>query len=116
VEPATLLFGLLTNARDAACANQEAQVGRVARSLQREREEVIRRLEDLVDHVEVRVTRSLAVAGALLARIIQSLRRWAAGRGPPVRSLGHCGRDCPLRTHRPLTPIREGTATGCPEG
>jgi hypothetical protein len=80
VEPATPLFTLLANARDAACANQEGQLERAARSLHREREEVIRSLEDLIDGVEVRVTRSLAVAGSLLNEL-------TARRVPTIRSV-----------------------------
>jgi hypothetical protein len=54
--------------------------------------------------------------GAPLTRIIQSLRRAAAGREPSARGSGHFGRDRPFGHTTPLPPCGEGTATGCPEG
>src|SRR5262249_26129381 len=43
---------------------------------------------------------------APLARIIQCLRRAAAGRGPPARGVGALRPGPPLWAHRPLTPTR----------
>jgi hypothetical protein len=51
-----------------------------------------------------------------LARIIQSLRRASAVRGPPARGSGALRQRLPLWAHHPLSPTRGVTATGCPIG
>ena len=85
MDPESPLLSVLVNARDRACANEEAQLEKVARSLGRETGEVVRSLENLVDRVEVRVTRSLAVAHHLLDEL-------NAGRVPTIRSVFQTGR------------------------
>jgi len=80
VEAESPLVSVVANARDRACANQEEQAERVARTLERERGEVVRRQENLVYCVEIRVTRSLAVARHLLDEL-------NAGRIPTIRSV-----------------------------
>jgi hypothetical protein len=77
---------VLANARDRACTNEEAQAERVSRSLGCDRDEVGCRLENLVDRVEVRVTRSLAVARHLLDEL-------TVGRVPTIRSVFETGRQ-----------------------
>jgi hypothetical protein len=86
VEPESPLRLVLASARDRARANEAAQVDRVSRSLARESGEVVRSLENLVDRVEVRVTRSLAVAHHLLDEL-------SAGRIPTIRSVFETGRQ-----------------------
>ena len=86
MEPEHSLVCVLTNARDRACSNEEAQIERLSGCLSLDKEEVVRSLENLVDRVEIRVTRSLAVARYLLDEL-------TAGRIPTIRSVFETGRQ-----------------------
>jgi hypothetical protein len=77
---------ILANARDRARTNEEAQIERVAHVLQREKGDVVRSLRNVVDRLEIRVTRRLAVARYLLDEL-------NAGRVPTVRSVFETGRQ-----------------------
>jgi transposase len=59
---------------------------------------------------------SLHHSRGALARIIQSLRRAAAGCGSPARGSGHFGRDRPCGHTAPLPPREQGMATGYRDG
>ncbi len=76
----------LAEARDRACLHQEEQVERVARASGQRTEEVVERLEALVDRVEIRITRGLMVIPYLLDEL-------NAGRVRMIRSVFETGRQ-----------------------
>src|SRR5206468_434434 len=60
VQPERAPAIVLANARHQAAEHQEAQIRRVAEALGRGVEEVASRLEEVVDRVEIRITRGLS--------------------------------------------------------
>jgi hypothetical protein len=80
------LAATLNNARERASLHQPGQLARVATAIGHTDNEVVRRLEELVDRIEIRVTRGLAIGSYLLEEMV-------AGRVPAVRSLFETGRQ-----------------------
>jgi hypothetical protein len=77
---------VLAEARDRAAEHQEGQIQRVAQALGRAAEEVVKQLEEIVDRVEIRITRSLSVCRFLRNEL-------TAGRVPTIRSVFETGRQ-----------------------
>jgi hypothetical protein len=77
---------VLAEARERAAGHQEAQIRRVAQALGRDVGEVVTQLEEIVDRVEIRITRSLSVGRYLRDEL-------EAGRVPTIRSVFETGRQ-----------------------
>ena len=77
---------ILADARATASLHEPAQLDRVAFVLGRPVDDVSRRLLEVVDRVEIRVTRGLAIGRHLFDEM-------AAGRIPTIRSLFETGRQ-----------------------
>jgi len=84
VRPERSVANVLAEARERASANQDAQILRVAQSIGRAAPEIAASLEDLVDQVEIRVTRGLSICRHLREEL-------DAGRIPTIRSLFETG-------------------------
>jgi hypothetical protein len=80
VQPEGSPTTVLAQARERAANHQEPQLRRVAQALGRDVHEISTRLEDLVDRVEIRITRSLSV-GRYLRDELES------GQVPTLRSI-----------------------------
>jgi hypothetical protein len=80
VQPDRSTATLLVAARGQAAEHQEQQIQRVARATGRSEPEVVQHLEEVVDRMEIRITRSLSLCRSLKNEL-------EAGRIPTIRSV-----------------------------
>jgi hypothetical protein len=86
VEPDDGLAAVLADARATACFHQPSQLARVALAVGQTVDDVASRIEEVVDRVEIRVTRGFAIGRFLFEEM-------AAGRVPTIRSVFETARQ-----------------------
>jgi hypothetical protein len=103
MEPDSPVLSVLARARETARTNQEVQVQRVAHLLQRDKGDVVRHLENVAGRIEIRMTRSFAIASYLLGEL-------DSGHVPTVRSVFETGRQNHTATPESIAAVMRSRA------